>query len=603
MFRSFFKTLLTLAAVAIVILAPAFTFPLLVGLVAADVVSRSRMRIGARGAGEGERPSLWERRKERKRAIQVRRERAVEYDRRHGWDVNGLPVDMRPTRLCSPGMGDVSFFECAGIPGLVEATAAGKDVEYSFVLKDTGKAADIQREVKMHNGAARLERDGDGFVVKAYDAATINDLAKKAYPPSRHEVQREFVHTRQYIVGGKSSFADALEEFRRNRDSYSPVNSFSSVADSVDGVRRVSSNGEPFSPGFLLPGEWIVTEEEVSRFAGRVDVPANILMDEDIIDYAKDRFVADDSTRVSLSDAEKLRLSDGTPERVGRYVVMDDGSSLRLCDSGSLSGHSLHAYLVCDDLDSMAEVLNQDGIPKGTFLVLDSEAPAMDGRFVIELDLDDETRSLLAVQGDASPAFVARCESMGVSKETLEASLLMDVVDHRGYADVRLRDSVSFDKVRVNGVPVTELADRLADDRLPALDRKGVADWLRDAALVQSVSVTVDAKKAEMRITSRVGDVQKVETRKMTDREIREFSRRGELSKAEMKDLLMQVHPDFFRSYSQGGKSLFEDPVRDFIAGQKPKLSPTLGRQMRQAKEKAPELKPLKKRSAGPKLG
>ncbi len=609
MWRSRLRNLLAFATVAIVILAPAFSFPVLVGLVAVDVVSRARlrdeMRRGSRDVAEGEgenpRQRRRERRREQERVLQARRDRAVEYDERRGWDVNQLPFDMKATRLSSPSMGAVSRFECAGIPGLVHARAQGKDVEYSFVLDDAGKAEAVQREAKMHNGAARVERDGDSFVVKAYNAATINDLAKKAFPPSRHEVQREFVHTRQYVVSGQRSYADALKELRNNHDLYSPVNSFTSVADTVDGVRRVSSNGGPFSPGLLRPGEWVVTEEEVSRYAGQVEVPGNVRIDEDIIECARDRFVADDASRVTLSDTERVRMSDGTPENVGRYVRMDDGSSLRLYSQDDPAISSLHAYLVCEDVDSMAEVLNQDGIPKGSYLVLDSEAPAKDGCFVIELDMDDEVRSLLAVQGDASPAFAARCESMGVTKETLEASLLMDAVSRRGYAEVRLRDSVAFDKVRVNGVPVNDLAERLGDERLPALDRKAAADWIRDAALIQSVNITIDAKKAEMRITSCVGDVQKVETRKMTDKEIRDFSRRGEISKAEMKDLLMQVHPDFFRSYSHGGKSVFEDPVRDFIAGQKPKLSPTLGQQMQQAQAKGP--KPEKKRSTGPKIG
>ncbi|MBR1434040.1 MAG: hypothetical protein IJ584_02885 [Bacteroidales bacterium] len=614
------KRLAQIGLIALVILAPALSFPFLASALAFDAYERMRARRAAEGRKSGldrrldERRERRERRQERRRSearsVQARREQAVEYDRRNGWNIGRLPFDMTAD-LTTAREGRMQF-TAAGIPGLVTGLAKGRDVEYSFLVDDPEKAEALRKKSRMYNGAADVVRQEDGrFRVVAYNAAAINDLAKEAFPAVKHQVEREIVLTRQYSLQGYDSYEEALKAFKADRERFSPVNSFTKVTDSVDGVKEERSNGERLDPKVMAHREWLITEEEVTRYAGQVVVPGSIVSDEDIVVYARNHFEPGDSNKVILSKEDALRLSDGTPEAAARYIVDEAGNALRLYDPSAKEVKELHPYLICADMDSLAEYLNGDEIPKGSFLVLDDRRPDVtDGRFYIELDADDDIRSLLGIQGEASPSFAAKCESLGIGSEQLEASLLMREAAEKGYADVALRDSVSLSRVRVNGVPVEELADRLSDERLERLDRKAAEVWLRDAAKIQAVNITIDAKRAEMRITSCVDNVQKVETRKLTDREIQSFSRRGKISKSEMKDLLMQVHPDYFKSYSIGGKGVYEDPVRDFLEGKKPVVSTTLKAQMEKAKGLDPALKnpvpkpkPAKRQKpSGPKL-
>lgn len=600
--RRFSKYLILFGLVAATFLAPALAVPLLTGAVAADAYERSRARRAAEGRASRlddavDRASRRrERRREESRSRQAQRSRAVEYSPSKGWDVSQLPLDMHAD--LSGGEKGAATFTCAGIDGLVTGRAKGRDVSYSFTLDDDTRAEALQRKARMYNGGASVERDGEGrFVVTAASAAAINDLAKAAFPRTEHRMEREVAQVRQYRMDGYASFADALEAFEARRDSLTPVNTFIRVSDRVDGGKADELEGYSYDPVSLPVGSFLINEEELSRFKGTVSLPART---DDVAAAAHDAFDPTEADRVALAEKDRVRLVDGLRRDVTRTFDDELGRPVVLVDTDDAHLASLRPYVLVEGVDALAKVLNDGVLPEGAAVVLDRELPRPgDGLFVLELDRSDDVRSALGVQGEASPAFAARCEAMGITKEQLEASLLRREVDEYGYGSALLRKGLGIDRMKVNGVPVQELAERISNDRLPKLQRKDLESWLNDVSKIQAVSITVDAKKGLMRITSVVDDVTKTETKKLSEKEVRDFANKGKVSKAEMKDLLMQAHPDFFSTYAHAGRALYPDPVKDFLDGRKPRLADDVRKVMAEAKKNTPEKAVRKARRSG----
>lgn len=600
--RNFYKIAILFGIAFTVFVAPALSIPLLTAAVAVDAVERGRARRAAAGrtsrldAYIERRGQRRESRREEERALEARRSRAVEYSPSKGWDVSQLPLDMHAD--LSGRDRNTASFTCAGIDGLVQGTAKGRDVSYSFVLDDDERAVEVQRKARMYNGGASVERDGTGrFVVTASSAAAINDLAKAAFPRVEHRVEREVAQVRQFRMDGFSSFADALAAFEASRTSLKPMNTFVRISDRVDGGPENVIEGDSYDPVSLPLGSFLINEEEVSRFKGKVRMPART---DDMAAEASDQYVPGEDDRVVLADKDRIRLVDGLRPDITRTIEDDMGRQVALVGPDDRRLAELRPYVVVEGMENLVALLDGGELPEGTAVVLDRDVPRPEpGLFVLELDRTDDVRSLLGVQGEASPAFAARCRAMGVSDEQLEASLLRREVDEYGYGSALLRKGLGVDRMKVNGVPVTELAERVSNERLPKLRRQELERWLNDASKIQSVTITVDAKKGLMRITSVVDDVMKTETKKITEKEARDFANRGKVTKAEMKDLLMQAHPDFFRTYSHGGRALYPDPVRDFIEGRKPKAADEIRKAMAEAKKNTPEKMVRKARRTG----
>lgn len=597
-----------LGLLGLVVFMPAIAAPVLLGVAAVSLFNRAVLNREMRRQAEQEngavrKPTRRERRQQERQKAHALREEAVEYDQSRGWNFALLPVDMEADITGADRFR--AKFTCAGIRDLVYGRADLRgNVRYDFLITDREKAQELQRKARMYNGAVSVKptRDGRAFEVTASNASAINDMAKAAFPPVKQEVERTIVKSQYYTVGGCKDYADAVRKFEATRASRVPDKTVVGVTDTVGGERFDRVVPEEYAPTYLEVGQFVVRVDTETKYKGEVKVPGNVSSTEEVREYASRAYEPKPSEEVSgRSVAEKL--CDATSKEATRYV--SDGTTvldIRTADDPAY--RAMRTYLVCNDMESLAEILNGGEIPKDTLLVMDRYLPDTDGRFVLELDAADDIRTKLAVQGDASPAFVAKCESMGVGRDMVEVSRIMDEVSERGYATVRLKDGVSLERVRVNGIPVEELAERMENKRLVELDREGLGRWIADAGKIQAMSITVDAKRAELRITSVVDNVQKVETRKLTPRDVDQFSKRGEISKAEMKDVLMQVHPDFFKSYRAEGKPMFEDPVRDFIAGRKPAANPSLKEQMRKALSLTPDKKAVevKKKPTGRKL-
>ena len=100
--------------------------------------------------------------------------------------------------------------------------------------------------------------------------------------------------------------------------------------------------------------------------------------------------------------------------------------------------------------------------------------------------------------------------------------------------------------------------------------------WSQEAARIESVTYTLDLNRGEMRLNQTVGGVTKTEVIPLSEKDARALKARGDISKSELKDLVMQTHPDFFQIYrgrrgdDGRSRSVFSDPVRAFIEGRKP---------------------------------
>lgn len=568
----------------VIILVPAIAMPVLVLAAAAyayNTYSKRKVALGADNAVdrwlEG-RVQKRQMKRQEKQTMEERRARAVEYDRKGGWIIGKLPEGMQAdfTKV-DPNNPGVVPFRCAGIDGLVTGVAKGKDVDYFFKLDDLSKEEALARKAALYNGSAKVVREADGLYVHADHADAINELAKAAYPESKHVLESEIVFGRHFVVDGCSSYDEAVEKFKANRGAYSCAETYCFFNDTIDGKLTTAerNEGKPFGGASLPLGSYVVTEEEVSLYRQEIAVPGNLKTEEEIKAFVLDASSATSEHEVKDDDRVGLHLKDGTLKDIPRTFRDENGKELTLHgpDDKLITGSKV--YLVCKDMDTLSEVLNGGEIPSGSYVVMERNAPAPGpGEFVLEVDNDGDLRSMLSVQGGASPAFVARCESMGVSTDQLDASRLCSAIESDGYAALMLKEAVSLDKVKVNGVRVDEIAERMSNDRLTKLDRKTLGQWIEDAGKIESVTLTVDPKMGSVRIESVVDGVHRLEERPMSEKEMRALGSRGMISRSELKDLLMQLNPGRFGSYRDGrGGGVFLNPFEAFVDGKKPVLS------------------------------
>jgi len=607
--RNFFKYIVAPLAV---ILFPALAAPALVlaaGAYVYNTYSRRQEALGKENAVDAwfeERVQKRLLRQQEKQTMEARRARAVEYDRKGGWIIGRLPEGMQADfSAVDPDNPGVVPFRCAGIDGLVKGVAKGKDVDYLFKLDDPSKEEAVARKAALYNGSAKVVKEAGGVYVHADHADAINELAKAAYPESKHVLESEIVFGRHYVVDGCSSYGEAVEKFKANRGAYTCAETYCFFNDTMDGKLTTAdrSEGKPFGGASLPLGSYVVTEEEVSLYRQEIAVPGNLKTEEEIKAFVLGASSATSEHEVKDDDRVGLHLKDGTLKDIPRTFRDLDGKELTLHGPEDKLITGSKVYLVCKDMDTLSEVLNGGEIPSGSYVVMERNAPVpASGEFVLEVDNDGDVRSKLAVQGEASPSFVARCESMGVSAEQLDASRLASAIESDGYAALVLKEAVSLDKVKVNGVRVDEIAERMANDRLTKLDRKTLGQWIEDAGKIEAINLTVDPKAGMVRITSVVDGVQKIEQRPLSEKEMRALGSRGVISRSELKDLFMQLNPGRFASYGDGsGNSIFGDVFQSFVEGRKPVLSEEYRRTRAEARRNSNGLTQGKNQKTGAK--
>lgn len=506
-----------------------------------------------------------------------RKSQAVERDgvvTKKGWVRSALPLDVKLTSMS--GDTKSALFEMAGIPDLVCGNRNGLVPEYSFTLSDLDSAFRVEEYLKSHRlpGSISQLPSGKGFIVRSGNIDAINELAKVAYPKVKTSVRRDVVHHRQYIVNGVRSYDEAVALFKKDRNCGHLINTYTEKTNSVNGVAEETlRDGSPATYINLSVGEYIITETELMRSEGTVLVPSRLDADA-VKEYVSKNYSSDNP---GANNTTNVVLSDGTPENVrrsfivsGHYVDVLDAENER-----TFKEHPLKAYAVIDSFEALASVINEGTLKEGTFVSVSEERPVVDdGKYVIELDLSDEkVRRCLQYAGIPVSASVQSdlITKYGISPETFELSMIADSKIAVLKSDIK-EDVI--DRSKVNGTEVSLLLDRVSVERLPQLSPEGMNQWMKDAAEIKSVSVVVDPVAGEMRIRTEVGDYgqYKTESYMLSAEEREALSKRGSFTQAELKDLVMQLYPGYFKTYrAEGGnEGIFHNPVHSFLKGEKP---------------------------------
>ena len=528
------------------------------------------------------------------------------YTKDKGRNMLAFPADMKGNVYSANDK--QMYFDVAGKRDMVRGEVQRDgSVKYSFRVDDLNDARTAKEKMAMFNGTVKMQDQGNAWLFVADKPETINEFAKSVYPQRKASVERLDTEIQQFTISNCKSPEEAMEKLRANPDLFTPSNTYHKITDTIDGVTTERNIGESRNDSLYLPlGSYVVELSKTEAYKGDVMIPSALKLDADgERAYAASNFVSDNNSLFQEKCSVEPELKDATKANIPRYSLDDDMNVLDVHNNEtaakSLSRQGFEAYVLCDTLKEATDLVADGKIPKNALVLVDREKPSDIDKYVVSVPLDSEVFSRLALQGEASPSHAANFQNYGLSERDLEASTMYSSLTRDGFATFRTKDDISVSKGKVNGLSVDEFADRVVDGRMMNLNENQMNQWLRDAALVQSVTVTIDKKNAELQITSVVNNTQLIEKRKLSDKEVADFARRGEISKAEMKDLLIQMHPDYFKTYSFNGKGLVKDPVGDFLKGQKPTLDQNLVQQQKQQQAKQKQAKPTVKPTQAPK--
>ena len=502
------------------------------------------------------------------------RDRSVSRGLLSGWRLSGLPIDMTVDSV----KGRDTSFTAAGIKGLVTAHQRplyGK-VDFSVAMQNQGMAEQADKVIKDRGLDAEVVRGRDGkFNVVCSDVNLANELAKALYPLRDVEVERRQEHHRQYIVSGMGSYQEAEEFLKRNPQTGGKlVNSFIKVTDVIDGkVAGEHLQNAPldnsFNDGSLPVGTFIVDVVEESVCKGVSSVPSGTT---DVSDHVFNHFIAAGGN----IDSKEPSFFNGTPDGVSRTVTVGS-SKEKVVIHDTRAASRLNAYVCVDSYSELRNLCNS-GISAGSEVRVGTEVPKdMKGKYVLELPLYD-SRVLGAVKSDVS---VGRSKEEllkmnGYDENVFDISYLIHAVrnDRNGhgvkaYISEELYSSVLASVANCNGVPFETCVNRLNEERMMELSPAGLRQWGEDFNEVRMVNFDIDPSRNVVKITSVIGDSKmKTEELPLDKEQMNALVSRGTLSRTEMTDMLMQLHPDYFKTYSAGnGKSSLDNPVESFVRG------------------------------------
>lgn len=532
------------------------------------------------------------------------------FDKKNGqWNLHAFPLDMYPT----VGMDDkVAYFTCAGVTNVVKGEYLGsrfgrQKVRFSMVIEDAAKAEHMANYIAENAllGTSVSRSQNGKFTIESDNAVDINILVKEFYPPKTMKVEREIKTTKQYVIGGCKSYEEALEKFKSGKVPVS--NTIITYQDTVDGVIDHPFVSRPaIDTSSLMAGVFVINETSWEVYSRNVTVNGGVdCTDEALrslasdmlgkpgcpgqITLSKENDLVEDkcSNEPVLSDA----LEGTTPERYilyGDKVVTIPQESDKSYDTGA------NLILRFDSVDELRSVASGDTSLQGHMVLVDSEMPEpREGEFILSVPADRRLIESLRLRSGDPESVAEEYAGTGLTASEIQTACILGEIKKEGYVSAELLDNPDFSGARVNGVPLAEFNSRIddlvAEGRIDQFESRQQAEqWLRDATRIQSVNMDIDLKNSQLVITSRVetpvGSVTKVDTKKMDEDELREMSLRGGASKAEMKDLLIQMHPEYFDTYKVPGTSegRYEDPIKAYIHGEKPRLKADVEREKKE---------------------
>lgn len=623
--KKLIKTLIKIGAVAAVAFfgAPLLTalaggFIALRGVDVIDGIATRRRQRSAAGTGADEALLRKNEREHRENS------RKRFFDFREGqWNVHEFPMDMYP----SVGLKDrgQAMFTVAGVENVVRGSvtrdAFGRQkARFSMEIHDEAKANDVAELVRSQGiiGTRVVRLDSGAFEIVSDNAADICTIVKQFYPPRSFEVARSVETTRQFVVEGCATYEEALAKFKANRGNYvTPAAVKVSYQNIIDGHAEPEERfGEGVSGAavWMEAGSWVIDETTREYFSRNVTVNGGVDMtDEAMRSNAAEAVVFKHEDKVEDRCSHEPVYSNGLQDAVVERKIQVGRNNILLVEeqSAALEKTGASMYVSFKSLDELLAVASGDK-PLGSRIVLvDTVRPEPgQGEFILEVPADGRLLSSLDMGTDSSEfsRALSHYGPYGVSADDISRSLVVDELQRTGYVSARLTDVPSMDRAMVNGVPVKEFVERsvamVKDGRAEALrDDVQRKRWLDDAAQVKSVHLDVDMRRRKVILTSTVQYQERMDIKMeeypssgaLSFDQMESLQRKGLFSDAELKDLVLQLHPDIFQSYRAPGSTddnvipLYADPMRDFIEGRRRGEAPSRQPEASESKEKAKE--------------
>lgn len=551
---------------------------------------------------------------------------------RRSWNLDSVHPAMRPT--VGPGDPEVQKFSVDGMKDVVVARARGfsggmakPEVDFAFTVKDPRAAERLHSLVNgkefaekygPNAGSFRYDSASDSYEFRFRDPSAAVEMVRKAYPRETVDVEMNRDVTKQYVVRGCSSFEEAARRVGEAGASMQPANVYSVTGVTVGGVTDVTRDGSRLSPDSVEAGTYVVDVTENSRCGGKMLHAGEI--DEAAVARARFRLAAEAAgcpvvdaepgTEIASRPGAEPVVSDGLAGGTAARHIEVEGRRIPVLDAEKAAGMLVSpVYAVrVHGVDELRNLSSRGGILPGDTVGLSMTSD--DGPATYNVTVGS-TPDLLKKLTPASRADEeARTRYAGIlTEEEISSTLVADRLRSEGWSVARSESSVNLSEMYIDGVPAEEVRDRLSNGRLPALSNDAqMKAWLEDAAHIKSVTCSVDAKERMMTVTVQVDNVVTTEKTKLTDDDLRSLTKRGKIDKAELKDMIMQEHPDFFRTYSDGkGNPVVKDPMKSFLSGQKPEYvmaSAKRGEMEAQKTQKAQirQPKPKTKKHAGVKI-
>lgn len=546
-------------------------------------------------------------------------DRDIVYDRRRGmWNISALPIDMKPT---ATSYGDYSLkgrvkkFDIGGIRGVVEGRAKSNGLtEFSFVLGDEKSAVKLSDIIMnsddrhLSTASIRHSPDGRGYVCTCADPEGISLLFRKAeFSPKDVRVETKLHSVNQYEVKGCRTAEEARERFEQMKaecrlSDLRLVNSYEHVSTSMDGRQLSSSmNGKPYETKQMEIGSFIINDVYVATTAYKSTVMGGEMMDRE---HLASSVLTDPEAVSERLDAVCEASVDGMCLDCSRTVSLSDGKSMSVDRMDALAAKTAREFEDFDSRhylkfkvsgpDELKAVLAGGVVPSDSVLTLVSNGRGSQneepGTFCIPVEGDMFDR-LCPVLSEGDAARLGDYAGFGLSEDTLRSAVIGDRLSRHGECSVRFSETLGLYNSRIMGVGGHELAERLSDPN--AYEFKTLEHmqlWAKEASRIEDVSVNVDYSRSELTIRSTVSNglssSTKVETRSLSAEELESVSRRLPLSSSAGKDLLMQCHPEYFKTYrGSDGRSMFSDPVKDFIDGRRPETHLERSERQRQGRK------------------
>ena len=582
--RTLLRFLLISAAAFLAFTSPWLFIPmgLTAGLLFAKVMD-DPSGAAARARRQARKEMKMQKQAERQAVRQAALDKERYYSRKEGWKAESLPYDvslsLASLSQANPRRVDL---EVAGMKGLAYAVSAADGTLFYLKLRDQDAVAKAEKAIRDGKLPAKIVRSAEdgGLRVVTDSPEVLSSVAKDVYPSREASWSREVTHSRQYIVEGCSSYDEAVGKLRSDPASYKVCRSFVDTKETVDGKASETRMGRPLDSASVISlptGAYVVTESTLMKDSAVVRIPGDLRDDESVRRFAGARVAAE----AGRAEPQKsVSYSDGTPQgvRAGTEVLLspvDTPAVSSLLDGG------LKAYVVVDTPEQAASIARGGVLPADTLVSLGRDVPLMEGKYTVSVDIDGV--------GD-----LLRLRSIDGGGRERDYEEMASELGRTGRATAVVGEPLSLAGGRVNGVlPAAELADRVSNPRLEKLESAELGSWIRDASKIESVRITANQEEGTLTVVSVVGGSMRRETIELSEGQLQSLVSRGKVGVAEMKDLLMQTNPAFFSTYravrsssSVPVRSVYKNPVEDFLKGRKPERALTVRNVIRDAKQK-----------------